>query len=144
MAATKPGVTLGGVLQEAQRAYQHHGFIPESIDPLREGEWQSHHQGGLTGYGARTIIAVPGDPTEILSPHYPQELKEYFGLEASFAQAFAWNPSAPGVKSEDTFILFDDGRREIVTSTRDFPQADLSGSTAEGDPDITKSAIMPP
>ena len=143
MAATNPGVTLGAVLEEAQRAYQRHGFTPQSADPLREGEWQNHHQGGLTGYGARTIIAVPGDPTEILSRHYPETLKEYFGVEASFAQTFAWNPSAPGVKSEDTFILFSDGRREIVTKTPEFPRVDLSASTAENDPDITKSGIMP-
>ena len=143
MAATKPGVTLGDVLQEAQLAYQRHGFTPESADPLKEGEWQNHHQGGLTGYGARTIIAVPGDPTEILSDHYPGALKEYFGVEATFAQAFAWNPSAPGVKSEDTFILLTEGRREIVTKTPQFPQVDLSASTAENDPNITKSGIMP-
>jgi antitoxin VapB len=143
MAATKPGVTLGSVLEEAQHAYQRHGFTPDSADPVKEGEWQHHHQGGLTGYGARTIIAVPGDPTEILSDHYPLALKEYFGVEASFAQAFAWNPSAPGVKSEDTFILFTDGRKEIVTRTPEFPQADLSGSAAEDDPNITKSGIMP-
>ncbi len=143
MAATKPGVTLGDVLEEAQRAYQRHGFTPKSADPLTVGEWQNHHQGGLTGYGSRTIKAVPRDPTEILSPHYPGRLKEYFGVEASFAQAFAWNPSAPGVKSEDTFILFDDGSKEILTRTPQFPNVDLSGSSAEGDPDVIKSGIMP-
>ena len=143
MAATKPGVTLGDVLEEAQRAYQRHGFISKSADPLIEGEWQNHHQGGLTGYGARTIKAIPRDPTEILSPHYPGRLKEYFDVEASFAQAFAWNPSAPGVKSEDTFILLSDGRKETITKTPQFPQVDLAGSEAEGDPDVAKSGIMP-
>jgi len=143
MAATKPGVTLGDVLEMAQRAYQRHGFTPQSADPVREGEWQNHHQGGLTGYGARTIKAVPGDPTQILSPHYPELVKGYFGVETSFAQAFAWNPSAPGVKSEDTFILFSDGRKEIVTRTPEFPRVDLSASDVAGDPQITKSGIMP-
>jgi len=143
MEATKPGVTLGDVLEEAQRAYKRHAFMPKSTDPLTEGEWQNHHQGGLTGYGPRTIKAVPRDPTEILSSHYPDRLKEYFGVETSFAQAFAWNPSAPGVKSEDTFILLGDGRKEIITKTPKFPQVELTGSTAEGDPDVIKSGVMP-
>jgi hypothetical protein len=30
--------------------------------------------------------------------------------------AFAWNPSLPGVKAEDTFILEEDGGRRYVTS----------------------------
>jgi Xaa-Pro dipeptidase len=143
MAATRPGVTLGAVLEEGQRAYQRYGFTPRSADPLKEGEWQNHHQGGLTGYDTRTILAVPGDPTPILSTQYPDRLKEFFGVETTFAQAFAWNPSAPGVKSEDTFILHGDGSKEIVTKTPEFPQADLSGSNAEGDAQITKSGIMP-
>jgi antitoxin VapB len=143
MAATKPGTTLGAVLEQAQRAYQRYGLTPKSADPLKEGEWQNHHQGGLTGYDTRTIVAVPGDPTPVLSPHYPERLKEDFGVETSFAQALAWNPSAPGVKSEDTFILFSDGRKEIITKTPNFPQVDLSGSNAEGDAEITKSGIMP-
>jgi antitoxin VapB len=143
MVATKPGTTLGDVLEEGQRAYQRYGFTPKSANPIKEGEWQNHHQGGLTGYDTRTIIAVPGDPTPILSSHYPELLKQHFGVETAFALAFAWNPSAPGVKSEDTFILFSDGRKEIITKTPDFPQANLSGSKAEGDTDITKSQIMP-
>jgi antitoxin VapB len=143
MAATRPGVTLGAVLEEAQRAYQRYGFTPKSADPLKEGEWQNHHQGGLTGYDTRTILAVPGDPTPVLSPQYPENLKKYFGVETTFAQAFAWNPSAPGVKSEDTFMLHADGSKEIITGTPEFPQADLSGSNAEGDTQIMKPGIMP-
>ena len=34
-------------------------------------------------------------------------------------------------------------RKEIVTRRPEFPQADLSGSAAEDDPNITKSGIMP-
>ena len=143
MAATRPGVTLGAVLEEAQRAYQRYEFTPKAADPLKEGEWQNHHQGGLTGYDTRTIIAVPGDPTPILSSQYPERLKEYFGVETTFAQVFAWNPSAPGVKSEDTFILHANGSKEIVTETPDFPRVDLSGSNAEGETQITKSGILP-
>ncbi len=56
---------------------------------------------------------------------YEQAVKDISGIEVKFGQAYAWNPSAPGVKSEDTFLLLPGGAKEIVTSTPALPQVDL-------------------
>ncbi|MEW6473360.1 MAG: aminopeptidase P family protein [Actinomycetota bacterium] len=77
--ATRPGRTLGDVFADGQMSYAEAGF-PD--------EWQDHHQGGLTGYRSREVIALPGD-----------------ALEIAVGQAFAWNPSLPGAKAEETFVL---------------------------------------
>lgn len=89
--ATRPGMTLGGVLQAAMDAYRETGFADE---------WTLHHQGGSIGYQGRERIAVPGDPTPI-EP----------------TMAFAWNPSITGAKAEETILLEPDGTRSILTRT---------------------------
>ena len=94
IAATRPGHTLGEVLAVGQAAYAAGGF-PD--------EWQSHHQGGSTGYLGREVKAVPGDPTPVLEN-----------------QAFAWNPSISGTKSEDTIVVTADGN-ELISSTGQWP-----------------------
>jgi antitoxin VapB len=88
--ATRPGATLGQVFAAGQAAYAHAGF-PE--------EWRDHHQGGTIAYQGRETVATPDDATPI---------------EAGMA--FAWNPSIAGAKTEDTFILEDDGSRRLVTA----------------------------
>jgi hypothetical protein len=60
-------------------------------------EWRLHHQGGLTGYGSREVIATPST-NHVIAP----------------GQAFAWNPSITGAKAEQTFVLTEAGP-EIVT-----------------------------
>jgi Xaa-Pro aminopeptidase len=87
--ATRPGRTVGEVFADIVRFYAEAGF-PE--------EWKLHHQGGLTGYGSRELIATPGaaDPIEN-------------------GQAFAWNPSITGAKAEETFVLTAAGP-ELVAS----------------------------
>ena len=77
--ATKPGRTLGDVFEDCRRFYAEAG-VPDG--------WRHHHQGGLTGYRSREVIATPGGATPI-----------------SEGQAFAWNPSLPGAKAEETFLL---------------------------------------
>jgi Xaa-Pro aminopeptidase len=91
---TRPGRTLGEVFAVARQAYAEAGF-PD--------EWKRHHQGGPTGYLAREAKASPDNPTEVLSN-----------------QAFAWNPSIAGTKSEDT-ILVGPGGTEILTATGQWP-----------------------
>jgi len=91
---TRPGRTLGEVFAVARQAYAEAGF-PD--------EWKRHHQGGPTGYLAREAKASPDNPTEVLSN-----------------QAFAWNPSVAGTKSEDT-ILVGPGGTEILTATSQWP-----------------------
>lgn len=81
--ATRPGRTLGEVFDDCCRFYAEAGH-PE--------EWRHHHQGGLTGYRSREVIAMPGTAL-VIEP----------------GQAFAWNPSLPGAKAEETFVLTDAG-----------------------------------
>jgi len=115
--ATQPGRTLGDVFAECQRAYAELGF--------RENEWHYHHQGGTTGYSARTAKGAPGETFPILGGHEAHAVGEATGIDIAFAQAFAWNPSGTGVKSEDTFLLLPDGSQEIVTITPGLPVVDL-------------------
>jgi Xaa-Pro dipeptidase len=89
-AATRPGSTLGDVFAAAQQAYEATGF---------QDEWRRHHQGGILGYQPRERIATPHDPTSI-EP----------------GMAFAWNPSVPGAKAEESALL--DDRRGLVLLTR--------------------------
>jgi len=98
IAATRPNNTLGDVFQKAQAAYAYAGF-PD--------EWQLHHQGGSTGYAPREITATPESTQPILP-----------------GQAFSWNPSITGVKSEDT-ILVGDRSNEIITEMADWPTIDV-------------------
>jgi antitoxin VapB len=76
--STSAGLSVAEVFARAQTAYAITGF-PE--------EWRLHHQGGATGYAAREYRGKP-DSNEV--------------VQAS--QAFAWNPSITGTKSEDTII----------------------------------------
>ncbi|CAN5258646.1 M24 family metallopeptidase [soil metagenome] len=86
--ATREGRTLAQAFEDCRRFYGEAGFA--------EG-WRDHHQGGMTGYASRELIATPGTH---------QEIRE--------GQAFAWNPSLEGAKAEETFVLGPDGP-EILT-----------------------------
>jgi len=88
--ATREGRTLAQAFDDCRRFYAETGF-PEG--------WKDHHQGGMTGYASREIIA---------NPSTQQEIRE--------GQAFAWNPSLEGAKAEDTFILGPNGP-EVLTRT---------------------------
>ncbi|PMQ01995.1 MAG: peptidase M24 [Dictyoglomus sp. NZ13-RE01] len=55
-------------------------------------EWKLHHQGGPMGYYPREIRVTP-NTTEKILPY----------------QAFCWNPTITGTKSEDGFIVTPDG-----------------------------------
>lgn len=79
--ACRPGSMLSEVYAALSDAYQTHGF-PDAI--------RQHHQGGITGYLAREVVAT----SQTLVP-----------LDAGMAVAF--NPSLPGTKLEDTFLLTD-------------------------------------
>jgi Xaa-Pro aminopeptidase len=88
--STRPGRTLGELFFILQRAYAEQGF---------EGEWRWHHQGGPTGYVNREAIAFPGSDVKVRD-----------------AQAFAWNPSVPGAKMEDTVLCTADEGIEVLTA----------------------------
>ncbi|MBN2310463.1 MAG: hypothetical protein JXR94_15930, partial [Candidatus Hydrogenedentes bacterium] len=102
--------------------------------------WHNHHQGGATGYAARTCKGAPGEPFKILDPTWSARVKDVAGIDVEFGQAFAWNPSAEGVKSEDTFILLPDGTSEIVTPTTKLPEVDLAEVLGRST-DVVKSAM---
>ena len=86
--ATRPSRTLAEAFADCRRFYAEEGF-PD--------EWRLHHQGGMTGYASREIIATPQTVQEIKA-----------------GQAFAWNPSITGAKAEETLILTETGQ-EVIT-----------------------------
>lgn len=101
LAATRPGATLGDVFDAGAAAYARHGFDA--------GEWRRHHQGGAAGYAGRDPRAVPGIADLVRE-----------------GQAFAWNPSAPGAKVEDTVLVAADGIEVLTTDPR-WPTAPVAG-----------------
>ncbi len=94
IAATRPGASLGDIFRRATAAYAETGFADE---------WRLHHQGGPAGYEPREYVATPGSP-EIVAA----------------GQAYAWNPSITGTKSEDTILVAENGN-EILTAMSGWP-----------------------
>jgi len=116
--ATAPGKSLGDVFAACQGAYTLYGFPAN--------EWHNHHQGGAAGYAGRSCKGAPGERFPVLGgERYSAEVRALTGIDVEFGQAYAWNPSAVGVKSEDTFLIGPDGTREIVTRTPSLPPVDL-------------------
>ncbi len=89
--ATQYGTPLADIFSLAQRTYAEMGF---------DGEWCFHHQGGPIGYRPRDAIVVPQGPGLVLK-----------------GQAYAWNPSITGTKSEDTILA----GGEVLTPCIDWP-----------------------
>ena len=88
MAHTRPGILAKEVLQKGIDAYQEKGY-PE--------EWKLHHQGGSIGYTGRDYRVHSKSP-DIIQEN----------------QAFTWNPSIAGTKSEDTILATSKGP-EMIT-----------------------------
>jgi Xaa-Pro aminopeptidase len=104
--ATRPGRTWQQALDAGRAAYAAAG-CPD--------EWREHVQGGPIGYLSREFDVVPGSAsaqTVIRS-----------------GDAFAWNPTVTGGKSEDTFIVTA-GHPSPVSNTPDWPS--LTVHTAAG------------
>ncbi len=97
----KPGTSLDAVYHTLAQAYDQHGF-PNAI--------REHHQGGTTGYLAREIVANP-TTTDALVDGIP----------------VAWNPSLPGAKVEDTFVISQDGTLENLTFDPNWPSVEIEG-----------------
>jgi len=94
IAATRPGTRIGDIFRAGMDAYAAQGY---------EDEWKLHHQGGPTGYAPRDYRAT-ADTDDLVQRN----------------QAFAWNPSITGTKSEDTIIAAPDGP-EIISASPGFP-----------------------
>lgn len=95
LSETKAEKTGAELYDIAARAYAEKGFADEI---------NKHHQGGATGYKTRDWVLYPKSDETV----FPD-------------QAFAFNPSIAGTKTEETAIFTDD-RIEIITATPDFPQ----------------------
>ncbi|HAZ63723.1 MAG TPA: hypothetical protein DCZ72_08980 [Armatimonadetes bacterium] len=110
IAATRPGASVAQIFAAGQAAYAAAGF-PD--------EWRFHHQGGATGYTGRDYRATPSSP-HVVAPN----------------QAFAWNPSIAGTKSEDTILALAAGP-EILSASPDWPLVEhtVDGLTL-GRPDL--------
>ncbi|MBM3474911.1 MAG: M24 family metallopeptidase [Armatimonadetes bacterium] len=103
---SRPGARVSDLFSAACEEYARQGF-PD--------EWQLHHQGGATGYAARDYKATPTSDEVILE-----------------TQAFAWNPSISGTKSEDTIIATSSGP-EVLSSSPEWPMRTATYGTGSVD-----------
>ena len=98
---TKPGATLAEAFKGGQVEYLKQGFDRD--------EWTNHHQGGPTGY-------LPRDFTAHEKTNQLIEVRN----------AIAWNPSAAGLKVEDTLVVTESGF-EFVTGSSEWPSLEIAG-----------------
>jgi len=89
--ASQPGRSLTDAFADCRRFYAEAGH-PD--------EWRLHHQGGMTGYASREVIATP-----------------YTDVPIETGNAFAWNPSVTGAKAEETFVLTEAGAEVVAGAT---------------------------
>jgi Xaa-Pro aminopeptidase len=101
LTASRPGVTLDVIYRAIKAAYEARGYA----DAIRQ-----HHQGGITGYRVREVIATPST-TQVLGE----------------GMALAWNPSLTGTKIEDTFVIGEDGRLQNLTFDPAWPNTEVEG-----------------
>jgi antitoxin VapB len=111
IAGTRPGRLLGEIFQQAMGAYAETGF-PD--------EWHLHHQGGPAAYEPREYLATPHS-TDVVS----------------VGQAYAWNPSITGTKSEDTILVGEVGN-EVLTAIKNWPTLPVTID----DQEIARPAIL--
>lgn len=103
---TKVGATLAEAFKAGESEYLKQGFARD--------EWTKHHQGGPTGYLPRDFPAHEKTP-------------QLIGLNS----AFAWNPSAEGLKVEDTVITVPTGL-EVITHDSTWPSINIAGRSRPG------------
>ncbi len=110
MAHTRPGIPAREVLQKGIDAYKVKRY-PE--------EWKLHHQGGSIGYTGRD---------------YRTNLNTLDIIQEN--QAFTWNPSITGTKSEDTILATSKGP-EMITRPILYPTLSMEvGGISFTRPDI--------
>ena len=98
MSHTVPGKSVADVFRTAVREYEKAGY-PD--------EWTRLHQGGPTGYATRDFLATPNNEETICHN-----------------QAYTWNPSITGTKSEDTILVGEQGF-EVLTDSGYWPTVDV-------------------
>ena len=100
LAVCRPGQPLAAVYHALAAAYRAAHFS-QAIE--------QHHQGGITGYRAREVLAHPDATVSLQS-----------------GMALALNPSLPGIKVEDTFLLSEHGLANL-TFDADWPSTEVQG-----------------
>jgi Xaa-Pro aminopeptidase len=95
--STRPGVRMCDVFRAGKAAYACVGF-PD--------EWRLHHQGGPVGYEPREFVVSEGTEDVVRA-----------------GQAFAWNPTITGAKSEDTVLVGPEGT-VVLTGIQGWPMLD--------------------
>jgi len=95
---TRPGAAVQDIFAKGVAAYEASGY-PD--------EWKLHHQGGATGYAPRDYKGTMDCPETVLEN-----------------QAFAWNPSITGTKSEDTIIAMAD-QTEVLSTDEQWPMLEV-------------------
>lgn len=97
--STVAGTKAGDIVKKGHAMYEQTGF---------EKDFHLHHQGGALGYLTRDYCANEENDSVVLDH-----------------QAFSWNPTIAGVKSEDTFLVFGD-TQEIISKTSTWPQRSVT------------------
>jgi Xaa-Pro dipeptidase len=103
---TRPGRKIVDIFTQHTENFARFGY-PE--------EWRKLHQGGSASYRIRDVKATLDTPeTERVLLH----------------QAYAWNPSIAGIKSEDTILVLEE-KNEIISEDPDWPlvSIDIDGDT---------------
>jgi Xaa-Pro aminopeptidase len=95
---TRLGTPIREIFRRGTEAYAEQGFADE---------WKLHHQGGPCSYEPRDYVGTPTAPGVVLEH-----------------QAFAWNPSIAGTKSEDTILATAKGP-EILTAAKAWPMLEI-------------------
>ncbi len=90
---------MGEVFKNAVAVYAETGFAEE---------WRNHHQGGTAAYEPRETVATLASQAEV-----------------ELHQAYAWNPSVTGTKSEDTVLVGSEGN-EVLTDIPGWPSISIN------------------
>ncbi|MGE0686064.1 MAG: M24 family metallopeptidase [Dehalococcoidia bacterium] len=92
--------SLGEIYRDMAAGYETAGY---------PGAEREHHQGGITGYLSRDILALPSARERV-----------------ELSMAVAWNPSVSGSKIEDTALVTEDGI-ELLTTDERWPVYEVAG-----------------
>lgn len=98
---TRVGGTIAGAFEQGIAGYARSGFDAD--------EWRRHHQGGAAGYAGRDPRATASVGDVVQADH-----------------AFAWNPTAPGAKVEDTVLVRSSGVEALTVDPR-WPTLEVAG-----------------
>lgn len=99
---TVAGASVSSIFDAGVKAYAEKGW---------DGEWKFHHQGGLTGY-------------------VPRELKGMHNTRHTVkaGEAYGWNPSVQGAKSENTILVTENGYENLTyTGSYRYLQYEVNG-----------------